>query len=648
MCQSRSVLVAAPTGSGKTIVAKFAIQLALSRGSKAVYTSPLKALSNEKFRELCEELGPEHVGLLTGDVSIRPRAEVLVMTTEVLRNMLYQNDPEIDLISHVVLDEIHYLQDPARGSTWEEVILMLPQHVRIVCLSATISNTGEFLGWLRAVRGDVQCVSRYDRPVPLEVLYCYEDSRTGKARLRRLWARGSKTRPNPSLTKALSARHGRRDRYALVPHRLDVLDALYEAGLMPTIYFIFSRQGCERAVQMVASEGISLLGESERREVEKVALERTAAFSDAELSVLDFGRFLDGLLRGVAAHHGGMLHQFKEIVEMLFSRGLLRVVFATETLSLGIDMPARSVVLESFYKFDGISHKLLTPSEFTQLSGRAGRRGKDEIGYAVVVHSPWLPLEHVASTARSTKFKLVSSFKPGYNMVANMIFKYPTKAEAEKILGSSYAAYQSRPGGRRGGHFFPSASELVAEFRRYREVLARLGYLRGEWQLAEKGEILAGIYTDRDIAFVEWLARSEADHHDIPVLSAIISGFVSDEVGPDERVDYRYFRNRKLREEASKVEEVVSDVTKVEQEIFFAQKTPLPDFAYALAAMRWAKSNDPTALLETSKGPGDVVRHLRRIIDLARQAHEATRKREFELLATALDVGIVSSAVPGE
>lgn len=561
--------------------------------------------------------------------------------------MLYEGDPCIDLISHVVLDEIHYLQDPARGSTWEEVILMLPLCVRIVCLSATISNTGEFLGWLRAVRGDVECVTRVERPVPLEVLYCYEDSRTGRARLQRLWAKGSKSKANPSLLKALTTR--RRDRYALVPHRLDVLDALDEANLMPTIYFIFSRQGCERAVDMVASAGVSFVQRRERKEIERVALEKTSSLSDAELSALDFGSFLDGLSRGVAPHHAGMLYQFKEIVETLFARGLLKVVFATETLSLGIDMPARSVVLESFYKFDGVSHKLLTPVEFTQLSGRAGRRGKDDIGYTIVVHSPWLPIDHVVATARSTKFRLVSSFKPGYNMVVNMIRKYSSESEAKEVLRSSYAAYHSRSGGRRGGRFLPSSKELVSEFDRYRDVLARLGYLRGEWGLARKGKLLARIYSERDVAFVEWLSYRDKDLPEIPILAAVLSGFVSDEQASDRRIDAGHFRNRELRElreEAASVEAAVESVVSVESEVFSEARTPLPDFAYALAVMRWVRSKDPRALLEGAADAGDVVRHLRRIIDVSLQAFEATGRSAFSELANEVDVGIVSSAVP--
>lgn len=642
----RSVLVAAPTGSGKTVVARFAIHLALSFGAKAVYTSPLKALSNEKFRELCEEHGDEAVGLLTGDVSIRPDSPILVMTTEVLRNVLYEGDAEIDRISHVVLDEIHYLQDPTRGSTWEEVILMLPPQIKLVCLSATISNTSEFVGWLRMVRGDVECVSQTERPVPLDVLYCYEDARSGLPRLRRLWAKGSKSKPNPALTKALSTQRYRRDRYALVPHRLDVLECLRDQNLMPCIYFIFSRAGCERAVSAVASSGLSFIGEHERREIEEFVLERVGGFSDAELAALNFDEFFDGLLRGVAPHHGGMLHPFKEIVERLFGRGLLKVAFATETLSLGIDMPARSVVLESFYKFDGVTHKLLTPIEFTQLSGRAGRRGKDDIGYAVILHSPWLPLEQVAATARSTRFRLASSFKPGYNMVANMIRKYPDEEAAFRLLRTSYAAYQSSPGGRRGGRRMPSAGDLLSEFNRYREVLRRLSYLRREWELSSKGETLSRVYSERDVGFVEWMQMRGDDLPEVPILAAVLSGFVADDRGA-ERTGPRSFRNRVLRAEAEIADEATRAVAAVEEGVFAEARTQPPDFSYALPVMRWARTKEPESLLSGSGDPGDVVRHVRRLIDLGRQAFEAGGGSAFAELVSEVDVGIVSSAVPG-
>ncbi len=647
LAAGRSVLVAAPTGAGKTVIAKFAIHLALFRGARAIYTSPLKALSNEKFRELREEHGDEEVGLLTGDVSIRPEARVLVMTTEVLRNMLYEGAEEIEEISHVVLDEIHYLQDPERGSTWEEVILMLPPHIRLVCLSATISNTAEFVGWLKTVRGEVECVSQSERPVPLEVLYCYEDARTSRAVLRRLWAKGSKSKLNPSLARALSYQRFRRDRYALVPHRLDVLECLEENELLPCIYFIFSREGCQRAVAMVASSMRSFVDQDERRAIGDAALEAVSEFSDAELAALNFNSFLDGLLRGVAPHHGGMLHPFKEVVEKLFSRGLLKVVFATETLSLGVDMPARSVVLESCYKFDGTSHKLLTPVEFTQLSGRAGRRGKDTVGYAVIVHSPWLPIDHVMTTARSTKFRLVSSFKPGYNMVANMIRKYPSRETAVQLLQNSYAAFQSLPGRRTAGPpRRTSRSALVEEFDRYKETLRRLGYLENSWSLSRKGEILSRVYTERDVAFVEWMEKYLDDSFDMYLLAAVISGFVADDRGA-ERVDSRFFRKPTLRAQAALAEEAVASVQAVEREVFGEPRTQPLDFSYSLLVMRWAKTQDPMALVSGSSDPGDAVRHLRRLIDLLRQASESRHTKVFARLAEELDQGIVSSAITG-
>ncbi len=645
LVEGRSVLVAAPTGSGKTVVAKFAVHLALASSARAAYTSPLKALSNEKFREFCEELSAEEVGLLTGDVSIRPSARVVVMTTEVLRNMLYEGDPLVDELSHVILDEIHYLQDPERGSTWEEVILMLPERIRLVCLSATISNTAEFVSWLRTVRGQVECVSQNVRPVPLEVLYCYEDPRSDRTVLRRLWAKGSRSKPNPALVKALSYGRYRRNRYALTPHRLDVIRRLEEEGLTPAIYFVFSRKGCEQAAASVVAAGLPPVDRRARAEIERTALEAVAALTDAELEALRFGEFLDGLMRGVAAHHGGMVHQFKEVVEKLFARGLLNVVFATETLSLGIDMPARSVVLESFYKFDGHSHKLLTPAEFTQLSGRAGRRGKDDIGYAVVLHSPWLPLDHVVSTARSTRFTLDSSFNPGYNMVVNMIRKYPHREAVYEILGRSYAAFRSSRGsGRKGG---TRGEALIARFEKYEEVLRKLGYLHERWQLAEKGMTLCGIYSERDVAFVEWLSSGVPQDLDVPLMAGVMSGFVSDDAGPERR-GAAQFRKRALGTHAENAERAVHSVREVEADVFGRPITALPDFAFAPLVMGWARSKDPEALLRGPADPGDIIRHIRRVIDLARQAGESTGSKQFLELASELDVGIVSSVVPHE
>jgi superfamily II RNA helicase len=672
IAEGNSVLVAAPTGSGKTLIAEFALHVAIFNQRRAVYTSPLKALSNEKFRQFCNVFGHEHVGLLTGDVSINPNARIVVMTTEVLRNMLYQNDPSIDEFTHVVLDEIHYLQDPERGSTWEEVILLLPEEARLVCLSATISNTEQFGGWLRAVRGNVVTIVKRDRPVPLEVCYCYQDPRTEEAKIRPLFQKNSKV-INPSLQKLIARYRYNRSRYALVPHRLDVIECLQNHRLLPAIFFIFSRVGCERALSSAIRSGISLVDPDEGDACQRFALERVESLSDEELRILGFGEFLEGLRRGVSIHHAGMIHPFKEIVENLFADGLLKVVFATETLSLGIDMPARSVVIENLYKFDGTSHKLVTAAEFTQLSGRAGRRGKDERGFAVVIHSPWLPLEEVGAVARSTRFHLSSSFRPGYNMVANMVLRYERPEQAYEVLRRSFAAYQrgrmsgelragsaraanpksaSKPGetlssrlGREGPRHRKRLS-LELEFDGYLCILRERNFVRGEWSLTDKGLALTRVFSERDACVVEWVHSRAHDGLDVEELAFLLSGWAAD-ARSDSGVEARMVRNKRLRGAAKEAEEIVRNLRKHESDVFGNERTPLPNFAHAALVAEWCRRHDPESLFDSALDPGDAIRHLRRVIDLARQLHESTGDARFREVAEELDAGIVASAVPG-
>lgn len=657
----RSVLVALPTGSGKTIVAHFAIDLALSRQKKAIYTAPLKALSNQKYGEFVASYGRDQVGLLTGDVSVNPRASVVVMTTEILRNMLYANDPSIAEVSHVILDEIHYLQDPERGSVWEEVILLLPKRVKLVCLSATISNTREFLSWLRSIRGEFECVAHTKRPVPLEILYCYGSPRSNEASIKPLFKSGTR-KPNPQLTRVLDRYRFGRPRYDLVPHRLDVIEALERKDLLPAIYFIFSRAGCMRALRTAMSQGVSLVSATESEEVERHLLSKVARLSDADLVAIGFGELWEGARRGIAVHHAGMIHPLKEAVEQLFEKGLIRVVFATETLSLGIDMPARAVVIESLYKFDGVSHKLLTPAEFTQLAGRAGRRGKDERGYVVVVHSPWVTLDHVASVAHSTRFHLVSSFKPGYNMVVNMIARYGDRQEAYRVLRQSFAAYQAgepSPDGRRnervvGGK--PKALtrrgkkgswQVIREFERYLEVLELRGFVKDGWTLTDKGRALQPVFCERDVAAVEWAMEAFPEGLTTPEYAALLSGWASEGLSEEAPLRPAPRSQWPWSEAFSQVESVVADLRSCEQEVFGVGKTPLPDFQMAQRVACWCKKANPEELFAGARDPGDVLRHVRRVIDIARQLYEAVGRQELLACAQQLDVGIVASAVPG-
>ena len=460
----RGVLVCAPTGAGKTVVGEFAVHLALAAGRKCFYTTPIKALSNQKHNDLVARYGAERIGLLTGDQVINGDADIVVMTTEVLRNMLYADSDALHGLAYVVMDEVHFLADRMRGAVWEEVILHLPDDVRLVSLSATVSNAEEFGGWIQTVRGDTTVVVDEHRPVPL-----WQHMMVGK-RLFDLFdlskgASGAKgkARVDPELLRHIAhrreadrmmdwqprgrGRDGHRGRPAMYrpPSRPDVISTLDQAGLLPAITFVFSRAGCDAAVKQCLRSAVRLTNKAERDRIAEVIDRRCADLAEADLVVLDYHEWREGLLRGLAAHHAGLLPVFRHTVEELFTAGLVKAVFATETLALGINMPARTVVLERLVKYNGEQHAPLTPGEYTQLTGRAGRRGIDIEGHAVVL---WHATDEMADPAQvaglaSTRtFPLRSSFAPSYNMTINLV-QHMTPEAAHRLLEQSFAQYQA-------------------------------------------------------------------------------------------------------------------------------------------------------------------------------------------------------------
>jgi ATP-dependent RNA helicase HelY len=452
--EGRSVLVAAPTGAGKTIVAEFAVFLAMfDPRAKIFYTAPMKALSNQKYNELVAQYGANEVGLLTGDTNINATARIVVMTTEVLRNMLYADSALLTDLRYVVMDEVHYLADRFRGAVWEEVIIHLPLPVRLISLSATVSNAEEFGDWLQAVRGDTDVIVSETRPVPLEQHVLV---RSKLVDLFDSSGQASTHRVNPELVQLAKAgghlpHRGRQQhprRWEKRPgsdgraDRAEIASLLNQRNLLPAIFFIFSRAGCDGAVRQLLRSGLRLTETWEREEIREIVEERCRTLRDDDLAVLGYWEWLDGLQRGVAAHHAGLLPAFKEVVEELFQRKLLKVVFATETLALGINMPARTVVLEKLEKFNGEARVPITPGEYTQLTGRAGRRGIDTEGHAVIQWTGGLDPQAVASLASRRTYPLNSSFRPTYNMAVNLIEQFGRRRTRE-ILESSFAQFQA-------------------------------------------------------------------------------------------------------------------------------------------------------------------------------------------------------------
>jgi ATP-dependent RNA helicase HelY len=494
----QGVLVAAPTGAGKTIVGEFAVFLALATGRKAFYTTPIKALSNQKYADLVRRHGADQVGLLTGDSSINGEAPVVVMTTEVLRNMMYAGSGTLRGLGFVVMDEVHYLADRFRGAVWEEVIIHLPQDVQVISLSATVSNAEEFGAWLGEVRGNTEVIVEEHRPVPLwqhmmvgQGLYdlfadeisagttVADPTRVSPELLQRI-REGDRAGAQDAFGRARPADADGRRRYGGVPggrdrgrrargggpgsagldrqggpgparqggrfgggpSRSEVIERLDRDGLLPAITFIFSRIGCTSAVSQLLANGMRLIPQVEGDRIRRTVEERIQGLADEDLGVLGYWEFVEGLTRGFAAHHAGMLPTFREIVEELFTAGRIRAVFATETLALGINMPARSVVLERLVKFNGETHAEITPAEYTQLTGRAGRRGIDIEGHAVVLYNRGLDPLAVGGLASTRTYPLRSSFRPTYNMAVNLVGQVGREA-ARDILETSFAQFQA-------------------------------------------------------------------------------------------------------------------------------------------------------------------------------------------------------------
>lgn len=471
-----NVLVAAPTGAGKTVVADFAVFLAQQHNVKAFYTTPIKALSNQKYHDLVDLYGEDKVGLLTGDISINSEADIVVMTTEVLRNMLYEHSTTLNALRYVILDEVHYLADRFRGPVWEEVIIHLPSRVRIVALSATVSNVEDFGQWIASVRGDTKLIVSEKRPVPLEQHVMVQQNDRTEPEIIDLYRRdadGNQTTVvNTELARRLSQldhqasrrrvderngksrHHGKgpgrgrggspaRKPERHTPRRWAVVDELNYLDMLPGIYFIFSRNGCDQAVEQCLNAGLELTTDEEAQRIRQIVDEMVEGqLSQDDLKTLGFSRFRFALEEGFASHHAGMVALFRQIVERLFEEGLIKMVFATETLALGINMPARCVVVEKLEKYDGTGHVPLTPGEFTQLTGRAGRRGIDTIGHAVVVdHRGFVPATAAALSSKRV-YPLHSSFHPTFNMAVNLL-NSSDYATARTTLDHSFAQWEA-------------------------------------------------------------------------------------------------------------------------------------------------------------------------------------------------------------
>jgi ATP-dependent RNA helicase HelY len=471
--EGSSVIVSAPTGAGKTLVAEFAIHEALARKKRIAYTTPLKALSNQKYADFCRQFGVAEVGILTGDVKVNPRAPVLVMTTEILRNMFYTGT--LEGLAHVVLDECHYMGDEGRGTVWEEIIVNAPKDVTLVGLSATVANIREIAEWVSLVHRPVVPIIHPHRPVPLQYLVAdltaeihpLDAVREGRARLVGIEGGGDEARRGRFVAR----------RVASVTAMIEDLEA---RGWLPAIYFIFSRAGCERALEDVLAEGRPLLDRARRKEVDdaiREAVDETPVLAASELNQTVF----QAMRLGVGLHHAGVLPSLKRLTEVLFERGLVRVVFATETMSLGIHMPARSVVLQGLTKRTDRGFRLLQHNELTQMAGRAGRRGIDPEGKCIIALDARDSVADLLAVVDGASEPIESQFRLGYGSVALLLETVRDEQSIRRVVESSFGQYQNLRQIRRLERDVEEASQALGEARRYEAPcgdFARIGRYR--------------------------------------------------------------------------------------------------------------------------------------------------------------------------
>ena len=638
----RSVLVSAPTGSGKTVVADYAVARCLASGRRAFYTTPLKALSNQKLSELSVPYGSENVGLLTGDVSHQSDAPVVVMTTEVLRNMLFSNPSGSADLGLVVLDEVHFLQDPYRGSVWEEVLILCPREVVFVCLSATVSNADQLGAWMSEVRGRTDVITEQRRPVELSQHVAVTERSAHTVHLVPLLWKGVAHREalaldrRPRAARGSAARHHRGGLSRLAtPRRTELIEALDDRAMLPAIVFIFSRAACDDAVAQCVRDGVRLIGPEQREEVRRICEERTEGISDEELRALDYGPWSAALETGVAAHHAGMVPAFREATEACFSAGLLRVVYATETLALGINMPARTVVIERLTKMREHGRSALTSGEYAQLCGRAGRRGLDDLGHAVVSWSPALHIAELASLATSPAPDLRSSFRPTYNMAVNLVRRFPVR-RVNELLDKSFAQFQD----------VRRLDALSARLERILTVLERRGHVNvADWKLTTSGELLARIYHESDLIITEALSSGMLDGLDAPRLAATLSAFTYETRAgrwqPEPRLPTVV--TDRIRALVSEAESLRAQETEMR-----IAKSRRPDPGFAEAALRWASGERLDRVLERSAlPPGDFVRNAKQLADLLRQVSLLAQLKETAATAAeaarAIQRGVVAA-----
>jgi superfamily II RNA helicase len=660
-----SVIVSAPTGAGKTLIAEFAIFRALANGQRLAYTTPIKALSNQKYADFCRQLGSEYVGILTGDVQVNPQAPILVMTTEILRNMFYLEPPAN--LGYVVLDECHYMGDEGRGTVWEEIIINCPKDIPLVALSATVSNIDEIAAWITDIHRPIIAIQHPVRPVPLD--YFLVEPRGSIVRARDMTKRGRSSLDGHGP--------GRRQRRRRGPDVGRLILQLKARHWLPAIYFIFSRSGCEAALRRCLRDGIGFIDTREADEVEtaidKTLLDYPSIAPDSDLNQLIF----QGLRQGIGIHHAGMLAALKRLTEVLFERGLVQVVFATETMSLGIHMPAKSVVIENLRKRSDDGFRTLRVGELTQMAGRAGRRGIDTQGTCIVAVESREALDEALRLIEGEPEPIESQFRIGYSSAALLIQSQRDPEDIRKTIERSFGQFQNRQRikllqaerekflrrrGERGkrskqvGAALEHKTRQLAvlqdsywdEFLRIGRVLQHFGYLKAG-ELSIEGQLVARLRHNNELLVSRILFSGVLDRLIPAELAAILSCLSEESRQGDMRYSWALLRQEP---HLQKRLQVMGRLAQELREVQRVQQVALPvsvQVGYVAASYRWAAGEeDWTQLVRDSYGghEGDLIRAFRRLIDLCRQLAESPevelslRERLWEAVS-ALDRGIV-------
>ncbi|HEX3020208.1 MAG TPA: DEAD/DEAH box helicase [Chitinispirillaceae bacterium] len=585
--RGESLIVAAPTGCGKTLIAEYAVDASMERNKRVIYTAPIKALSNQKYRDFRKRFGEEIVGIQTGDVTINPDGKLLIMTTEIFRNLILEDSHRLSDIYYVIFDEIHYLDDPERGTVWEESIILAPREIRFMCLSATVPNIHELGQWMGAVRGtEFTVIEETERPVPLK--HHFYSPKFGMMNLKAI---KRKYRSDASERKKFLRRK---------PSSKRIIQCILERGQMPILYFCFNRRACEYNAEQHSQ--LNLLDDAERQKVRAMVDELVTQYNLSDYDRLSYLRNL--WESGTAFHHAGILPAAKEIVERLFTAGLIKLLFCTETFALGVNMPASSVVFDELEKFDGVEFSYLMTREYNQMAGRAGRRGMDEVGY---VYSQIIPEatdpQHLERLLYGNNERINSRFYAGYSTILNLYSQFGE--EAFEIFRKSLHNF-------RKGTFAMTKAYRKEENQIENRIrfLQSSGFLDGT-SLTEKGKLAAAV-SGYEIQAAELYASRSFDECSVVQLPVLLASLITEESrgrknAPASSINMRFSAEKVIHK--LRMKEIKHNISMPIREMDFSLATPV--FA-------WANGCTLKDLSGFGVPEGDLVRVLRMTIQLLR------------------------------